>query len=56
MPDWNGHFLASRLYTLNPKESLIISNFVVPAKAGTQAIQAFLDARRRRHDGFSEVS
>ena len=38
------------------KESLINSNFVVPAKAGTQAIQAFLDARLRGHDGFSEVS
>ena len=38
------------------RESLINSNFVVPAKAGTQAIQGFLDARLRGHDGFSEVS
>ena len=38
------------------KESLINSSFDVPAQAGTQAIQAFLDARMRGHDGFSEVS
>jgi len=36
------------------REALINPHFVIPAQAGIQSIQAFLDARLRGHDGFSE--
>ena len=38
------------------REALKNRDFVVPAQAGTQVIQAFLDARIREHDGSSEYS